>query len=128
MCEGSAGTTSDPHVWPLSTARHVKCISVAYMGACQYRHTKCRGMSSTALCRYMSYTVMYMDICMQGTRLGPYMPHIRARLDLPHFTYTTPGDVCYPKPTRSGQVTLRNGYHDGNFTYNFRFLFQDRSV
>ena len=65
------------------------------MGACQYRHTKCRGMSSTALCRYMSYTVMYIDICMQGTRLGPYMSHILARLDLPHITYTTPGDVCY---------------------------------
>jgi hypothetical protein len=40
-----------------------------------------------------------------------------------------PGDG----PTRSGQVTLRwvnpnpnpNWYHDGNFTYNFRFLFQD---
>ena len=26
MFEGSAGPTSDPHVWPLSTTRHVKCI------------------------------------------------------------------------------------------------------
>ena len=75
MFEGSAGPTSDPHVWPLITARHVTCISVAYMGACQYRHTKRRGMSSTTLCRYMSYTDVYGYIYARDTTGPIYVSH-----------------------------------------------------
>ena len=89
ICLRVAGPTSDPHM-PFT------CLASQHSQTCEMhiwlhiwehanRHTKRRGMSSTALCRYMSYTVMYMDICMQGTRLGRYMSHILARLDLPHF-------------------------------------------
>jgi len=40
-----------------------------------------------------------------------------------------PGDVCYPNSRHGqGRSPYVNWYHDGNFTYNFRFLFQDRSV
>ena len=57
--EGSAVPTRDPHVWPLIMTRHVKCISVAYMGICQYRSKTPRHVQYGLVWIYVIYSDVY---------------------------------------------------------------------